>query len=164
MSYWACAQLLPHKASLALHCLAVAGYTVYYPRLRVQRRSHGRKIEVRPPLFVNYAFVQIEREWYRAKRQPGVCRLVTNGNGAPAVVADAIIAEIKARERDGLVELPKPSLEPGVRVRILEGPFRGHLAIYAGMSARERVALLLQILGGPQRVTLAQRDVEGVMC
>jgi transcription antitermination factor NusG len=113
---------------------------------------------------LNYAFVLIELQWHTARWAPGVCRLVTNGDGRPATVPDAIITAIKARERDGLVELPKPSLEPGVRVRILEGPFRGHLAIYAGMSARERVALLLQILGGPQRVTLAQRDVEGVMC
>jgi transcriptional antiterminator RfaH len=164
MAYWACAQLMANKAALALHCLSLAGYATYYPRLREQRRSHGRRIEVRPPLFLNYAFVLIELQWHTARWAPGVCRLVTNGDGRPATVPDAIITAIKARERDGLVELPKPSLEPGVRVRILEGPFRGHLAIYAGMSARERVALLLQILGGPQRVTLAQRDVEGVMC
>jgi hypothetical protein len=31
------------------------------------------------------------------------------------------------------------------------------------MPAYERVAVLLQILGGPQRVTLAQRDVEAMM-
>jgi transcription antitermination factor NusG len=54
-------------------------------------------------------------------------------------------------------------LKCGDRVRILAGPFKGLLAIYAGMSAHERVAVLLQILGGAQRVTLAQRDVEAVM-
>jgi hypothetical protein len=50
-------------------------------------------------------------------------------------------------------------LKCGDRVRILAGPFKVHLAIYAGMSAHERVAVLLQILGGPQRVALAERDV-----
>jgi transcription antitermination factor NusG len=58
--------------------------------------------------------------------------------------------------------LPKRRLHYGDRVKILAGPFKGHLAIYAGMSPRERVAVLLQILGGPQRVTLAERDVEAV--
>ena len=51
-------------------------------------------------------------------------------------------------------------LKCGERVRILAGPFKGHLAIYAGMSAHERVAVLLQILGGQQRVTIAKEDVE----
>ena len=45
-------------------------------------------------------------------------------------------------------------------VRILSGPFRGHLAIYADMAGHERVAVLLKIFGGQQRVTLAERDVE----
>jgi hypothetical protein len=52
MPYWGCVQLKPNKAALALHCLAAAGYVAYYPRLREQRRSHGRKIEIRPPLFL----------------------------------------------------------------------------------------------------------------
>jgi hypothetical protein len=32
------------------------------------------------------------------------------------------------------------------------------------MSTHERVAVLLQILGGQQRVTLAQREVEAMIC
>jgi hypothetical protein len=31
------------------------------------------------------------------------------------------------------------------------------------MPAYERVAVLLQILGGPRRVTLAQRDIEAII-
>jgi transcriptional antiterminator RfaH len=157
MAYWGCAQLLPNKASLALHCLAAAGYTAYYPRLRVQRRSHGRKIEVRPPLFVNYAFVWIEQQWYRARWQPGVCRLVTNGNGCPAVVSDVIIAELKARETDGLIDLPKFRLEPGARVRILEGPLAGQIGVLGALRPNERCLVLLSWLG---RADLARDAVE----
>ena len=52
--------------------------------------------------------------------------------------------------------------EPGARVRILRGPFTGHLAIFADMRPRERVEILLQLLGGEQRVTLAKKDIEVV--
>jgi len=54
MSFWAAAQLQPNRTSLALHCLALAGYED--PRLRVDRRSHGRRILVAPPLFPGYCF------------------------------------------------------------------------------------------------------------
>jgi transcription antitermination factor NusG len=162
MPYWACAQLLPSKAALALHCLTAAGYVTYYPRLREQRRSYGRKIEVRPPLFLNYAFIQIELQWHAARWAPGVCRLVTNGDGRPAIVSETIISEIRARERNGLVELPKPALALGAKVRVIEGPLSGIEGLYAGMKPRQRVEVLLQILGGAHRVTLPAGDVDAV--
>jgi transcriptional antiterminator RfaH len=77
----------------------------------------------------------------------------------PAKVPDDVIKEIHDRERNGAVELPRRVLKRGDRVRILAGPFRGHLAIYAGMAAHERVAVLLEMLGRQQRVTLVDRDV-----
>src|SRR5215472_15695850 len=100
MGYWACAQLVPNQTALALHCLGLAGYEVYCPRLREYRRSYGRKIEVRPPLFVGYCFVLVVSGWWNARWSPGVIRLVEN-SGVPARVPDAIIAEIRSRERGG---------------------------------------------------------------
>ena len=55
----------------------------------------------------------------------------------PARVPDRVIAEIHKREVGGLIELPKPTpLRRGDRVRILHGPFSGHLAIFADMKPR----------------------------
>ena len=63
----------------------------------------------------------------------------------------------------GLIELaPPPPLRRDARVRILRGPFTGHLAIFADMRPRQRVEILLQLLGGEQRVTLAKKDIEVV--
>jgi hypothetical protein len=45
-------------------------------------------------------------------------------------------------------------LRCGDQVRIVHGPFREHLALYAGQAAHERVAVLLQLLGGQQRAEL----------
>jgi transcription antitermination factor NusG len=83
-------------------------------------------------------------------------RLVMDGIH-PARVTDPVIEEIRARERNGVIELPRRQLKAGDRVRILAGPFRGHLAIYAGMSGLERVSVLLQILGSATRAAWASR-------
>ena len=81
----------------------------------------------------------------------------------PARVADSVIDDIRARERNGLVELPRPpGLQQGDRVLILTGPFAGHLAIFAGMKPREHIEVLLSFLGSQQRVTLPKGDVEAV--
>src|SRR5215468_8714453 len=100
MGYWTCAQLEPHRTALALHCLRLNGFEVYCPRLREQRRSRGRKILRTPLLFPGYAFLLVVSAWWRARWSPGVRRLVMDGE-QPARVPDAVIAEIKSRERNG---------------------------------------------------------------
>jgi transcriptional antiterminator RfaH len=161
MSYWTAAQLQPRRERLALHMLAQENFTVYAPKLRERRTIRGRRADSEAPLFPGYAFVLIRLQWHAARWCPGVVRLVMDGL-QPARVPDVVIEEIRGRERNGAVELPKRRLQYGDRVKILAGPFRGHLAMYAGMSGCERVAVLLQILGGQQRVTLARRDIEAV--
>jgi transcriptional antiterminator RfaH len=162
MSYWTAAQLQPRRERLALHMLAQENFAVYAPRLRERRTIRGRREDSEAPLFPGYAFVLFTLQWHAARWYPGVTRLVMDGL-QPAKVPDAVIEEIRGRERNGAVELPKRMLKRGDRIRILAGPFKGHLAIYAGMSGPERVAVLLQILGGPQRVTLTQRDIEAII-
>ena len=67
----------------------------YFPRLREHRISHGRKIEVRPPLFLGYAFVAIELQWHAARWTAGVLGLIMDGIG-PARVPDNVIAAVPA--------------------------------------------------------------------
>jgi transcription antitermination factor NusG len=160
MAYWAVARLQPHRERLALHCLGLAGFTMYLPRLSAKRVSNGRCIEISPPLFPGYAFVLIELQWSKARYAPGIMGLIMNGAG-PARVPDQVIAGIRAHEVRGAVELPKSfGLKPGDYVKILGGPFRGHLALYAGMKSRQRVEVLLALLGGQQRLILPRADVE----
>jgi transcriptional antiterminator RfaH len=137
--------------------LARADFEVYAPRLREWRGQQQRELA----LFPGYAFVLVRLQWYAARWCPGVVRLVMDGLH-PAKVGDNVIAEIRSRERDGVIEIARRQLKAGDRVRILSGPFHGHLAIYAGMSGAERVAVLLEILGGATRISLARKDIEAL--
>jgi transcriptional antiterminator RfaH len=161
MSYWCAAQLQTNREQLALHMLQrIEGFTVYAPRLRQRRRHHGRWIETLPLLFVSYAFVAIELQWHRARWTPGVIRLIMDGL-QPARVPDRVIAELRRRERGGVVQLPEvPSMKVGDRVRISGGPFGGLFGLYAGQKPCERVEVLLMLLGGQQRVTLPRGSIE----
>jgi transcription antitermination factor NusG len=153
MPYWTACRLQPHREALALHCLSLNGFETYYPRLRDRRIRFGRTIENRPALFPGYAFVLIQLQWHTARWAPGTLGLIMDGVG-PAKVADAVIAEIRRREVDGLIELPMLPLRRGVRVKILRGPFSGHLAIFADMRPRQRCEVLLRLLGGQHRVSV----------
>jgi transcriptional antiterminator RfaH len=163
-AFWGAARLYPQRESLALHTLKLAGFATYLPRLREQKVRYGRPVEVTPPLFPGYCFVSLsEQRWWNARWAPGVLGLIMNGM-IPARIPDAVVAEIRGRERGGFVVLPRaPGLRPGSKVRVVSGAFSGQMAIYAGMSARQRVDVLLTLLGSLRRVTLARRDVEPVI-
>jgi transcriptional antiterminator RfaH len=149
------------REGLAVHMLQeVEGFTVYAPRLRQRRRRQGRWVETLPLLFVSYVFIVIEREFYRARWCPGVIRLIMDGL-QPAKVPDPVIAELRERERGGVVQLPEaPSMKVGDRVRVTRGPFTGLGGLYAGQAPHERVAVLLTLLGGQTRVMLPRGDIE----
>ena len=161
MGYWACAQLEPNRTALALHCLGLNGFEVYCPRLREQLRRRGRKIVRTPPLFPGYTFVLVVSGWWNARWSPGVVRLIMDGL-QPAHVPDAVVAEIRSRERGGLIELPKLRLEPGMRVKVLQGPLQDRIGLLAALRPHERVLVLLHLLGGERPVELARGAIEAI--
>ena len=63
-------------------------------------------------------------------------------------------------ERDRVVELRR--LRVGARVRILGSPFRDQLGLCTGMTGRERVPVLLDVLGAQRQVRLSQDAIEPV--
>jgi transcription antitermination factor NusG len=136
--------------------LANAGFQVYLPRIRIKQKQRWRT----PPLFPSYIFFQFVDRWWAARWARGVLRLLPGDDGPPHPVDDRVIAEIKARERNGYVILrPKPSkLQKGQQVRIVGGRFDGRIALFEGQSKGERNRVLLELLGQWVQVDLAATD------
>src|SRR5262249_2506480 len=135
--FWCCAQIEPDRERLALHCLGLNGFEVYCPRLGQQGHIRGRKGVRTPALVLKQFFVQIISTWWSARWSAGVRRLVMDGE-LPAKVPDAVIAEIRSRERNGLVELVKPrGFVPGMRVRVISGPLSEKIGLLAVLRPHE---------------------------
>jgi transcription antitermination factor NusG len=157
MPYWT-AHLQPNHTRLALTLLRQSGFSVYYPLIP------GKRPSTPVALFPNYAFVLAIEQWSGAHRCPGVRRLIINGE-RPAVIGDNIVDEIRRHEgRDGLIKLPKArGLQRGDRVKVIRGPFEGKLGVlHADMDSRQRVNILLAVLGGERRVLLPKDAVRAV--
>jgi transcriptional antiterminator RfaH len=161
LPFWACAQLLANRERLAMHHLEkVGGYEIYCPRIAPPRKAKSRKPMIPRLLFPGYCFLLVVSGWWSARWAPGVVRIVLDG-GVPARVPDAVIAELRGRERSGLVMLPeRPVLQPGDQVRVISGAFAGTLGLFQHQRAHERICVLLAILGGQQRVVLPKDIIE----
>jgi transcriptional antiterminator RfaH len=155
---WYVVQTQINAEAKAARNLLRQGFEVYLPRY-LKRRSHARKIEkVAAPLFPRYMFVSIDiaaQRWRSVHSTYGVSHLVLNGSD-PAPVAGAIIDQLKAREdANGFVKLDqRPKFAIGERVRVSAGVFAENIGLFDGMADRDRVAILLDLLGRKVRVSI----------
>jgi transcriptional antiterminator RfaH len=155
---WYVVQTQPHAELRAAQHLARQGFGSYLPRY-LKRRRHARRIDmVARPLFPRYLFVAVDmatQRWRAISSTLGISHLVCNGDG-PAAVPDQIIAQLRSRENsEGLIQLNAgPRFVAGDKIRITDGVFSACLGLYEGVADRERVAVLLDLLGRKVRVTI----------
>ena len=88
------------------------------------------------------------QRWLSVDSTCGVSRLIRAGD-RPAPVLQSIIDTLKCREdANGFVQLERrPKFSPGDKIRVVGGAFRNCLGLYEDMGGRERVAILLDLLG-----------------
>jgi transcriptional antiterminator RfaH len=158
MAYWAATRLEANHERVAQFFLEQTGYEVHLPLVRWRTsRTRAKRVSA---LFPGYIFVRVEQLWRDISRLPGVIRPVMSGE-EPAHVPDEVITEIRSREQNGFVELPKKGLKPGDRVRIIEGLLAGRRGRYEG-DMRKHVRVLLQLLGTERQVQVSPDAVEQV--
>ena len=155
---WYVVQTQANAENKAVAHLARQGFATYLPRY-LKRRRHARRVDVvAAPLFPRYLFVEINmavQRWRSIYSTVGVTRLVCNGD-YPAPVPEQVVDVLKSRENtSGFIQLDhRPKFKTGDKIRILEGAFYDCLGIYDGMPDRDRVGILLDLLGRKVRVVL----------
>ena len=145
------------EAKAQLH-LARQGFETYLPRY-LKRRRHARRIDVvAAPLYPSYLFVAFDpavQQWRSVRSTVGVVQLLCNGE-LPKTIDCSIIDGLKSRENgEGFIQLAQRSqFACGDRVRVRDGVFSDSLGLFENMTDRERVVILLDLLGRKVRVTL----------
>jgi len=141
----------------------------------VRRQQHDyylpqffcKRLKRRRPLFPSYLFVRVFNRRYDFLRNTfGIAKVMACGD-APATVAPAVIEALSAREnQNGVIQLPEEvhddvlaKLKPGDSVRVTEGPFIGFKALYQGMTAHNRVKILLSLSSGGRIQTSIERGI-----
>ena len=155
---WFVAHTQPHAEAKATTHLNRQGFEIYFPRY-LKRRRHARRIEtVAAPLFPRYLFVAVDlaaQRWRSIYSTVGVHRLVCNGD-EPSAVPDGVIEALKSREdANGFIKLDRrPPFRAGDKIRVLDGVFSSCFGLFEGLAERERIAILLDLLGRKVRVVL----------
>lgn len=142
------------------------GFATYLPRRRKSRR-HARRVEsVLVPLFPRYLFVALDLavdRWRAVNGTYGIAGLVGMGE-RPSVAPADVIDEIRAREdADGIIDIEEPPpFAPGEVVEITRGALARQCGIFKCGDDRQRVTLLLSLLGRKTEIRLPGDAVRAI--
>jgi transcription antitermination factor NusG len=162
---WYVVQTQPRREHVAETQLRPFCTGLFCPRYRHRGILHGYVRETVRPLFPNYLFAAFDAgKHFRAVHYAHGVRAVVAFGGELAVVPRRLLASIEARMQHGYVVLSPPPLEPGQRVEIVAGGFKGYTGIFQeGLKGAERVTILLDTLKYQARVVLDRAAVAPIV-
>lgn len=139
---WILVRTEPNRELYARQVVSqIHNHDVYLPRFYDRDRD---KICV---LFPSYLFVKIVNGQFSfLKSAFGIAHVVMVGE-RPANVADKIIAFLRNKERDGLVQVGYSRFHKGDRVRVLSGPFINQCGVFDSYRPRRQLRVLLSAFG-----------------
>ena len=150
------------QEQVAFDNLARQGYTVYLPRIKILKRSRGCQQAQLEPLFPRYTFFQpgsAAQSIAPVRSTLGVTTIVRFGQ-EPAVMRPETLMGIRDFETRQN-QFPDEDISPfqrGRRVRVVDGPLTGFEGLISDVS-RERVVVLMQLLGQDTRVSLSHHQL-----
>jgi len=139
MKNWFVVNTKPKKEFQVERIFGEVGFPIYCPKYAGERTVK--------PFFPGYCFLFFDHpaELRLVSYTRGVKKVVGNRDGAIAIPAEAV-ESIRAREKDGLIELHKYGDEPrvGDEIEVAEGPLRGLKGVFQKeVGEKERVMILL---------------------
>ena len=144
-----------HKDKKVADHLQELGIAVYCPMITQIRQWSDRKKKVAVPLISSYLFVQLEEKQREAVFQvPGVVRYLF-WLGKPAVVTEAEIETLKRYLKYAIADVRIDKLQPGDKIDITDGYFKGKEGIVTEVN-KNRLQLLLVELG--MKITLLRQE------
>lgn len=160
---WYVAHTKPRQERVAMENLARQGYGIYLPQLKVLKGLRNTEHFGFEALFPRYLFFRPghrEQSIAPVRSTHGVTTIVRFG-GLPAVLRPELLESIRAFEirQNAADYLELSALRPGATVSVIHGPLAGLEGLIT-MVSRQRVVVLMRLLGSETRVRMAPRDVK----
>ena len=124
--------------------------------LDVTQRCSTRFVQQTRPLFPGYMFVSFDPEiikWTKINSTYGVSKILTLSNN-PAEISSDLVLELKNRYEININPKQNEKLQKGDAIKFYTGPFCDLIAKVESMDENNRIWVLLEAMGGRQRLKL----------
>jgi len=159
---WFAVQLKPNAEAIARRNLSRQGVLVFSPYEGVTSHKGSKYVQTLRPLFPGYLFVSFDPDrirWRSINSTYGVSRLVCLSGDRPTQIPPELISELMRRcDASGRL-LPPQSLQRGDEVSLATGPFADFVGRVEEIASKDRVWILLDIVGKSTRVAVPRSDL-----
>lgn len=163
--FWYVVQTKPRQEKRARANLENQNFGVALPMLTLERIKRGKRTPTLEPLFPGYIFVKLHDEshsFHKIRSTFGVAKLVKFG-GSPAWMSDETVMQMLTLSGD-FTEVKRLQRhlvpQPGDKLEILKGPFKGLFAEVVKLDGPSRCVVLLDILHKKIRAEFELSDVK----
>ena len=156
MKYWLVATYKINEIKRAENNLSNQNFDYYLPKIKVKKSSSYLGEEI---LFPGYVFIKTRLEEYSLiKYTKGIKKIVKFGKNIPHLT-DYEIKSIQSIEKLSNLKPIIPKINIGQEATVADGPFKGTLVKICSLPSKERIEVLLTILGSLRKVSILNKDL-----
>ena len=135
--------------------LSNQNFDYYLPKIKVKKLN----LSLDEVLFPGYVFINIRLEDYSLiKYTKGIKKVLKFGNSIPRLTNNEI-KSIQSIEKLSSKKPISPEINIDQDALVLEGPFKGTLVKICSLPSKDRIEVLLNILGSSRRISISKRDL-----
>lgn len=152
LSLWIAVRVKAGRERYAAYNVRRQGFKCFMPFIYEEGRPREQ------PLFPGYIFVE-GPQWYYLQSTYGCLYPIMMGN-EPAYMPRKEMKKLMAMaDKEGVITIPKEKFVKDQKVVLKKGAWKGHAGVYIRASAKDRVRVLLQLLGGKHELEFNHSDI-----
>jgi transcriptional antiterminator RfaH len=156
MKYWLVATYKINDIKRAESNLSNQNFEYYLPKIKVKKSNSNFKEEI---LFPGYVFIKTRPEDYSLiKYTKGIKKIVKFGKNIPHL-SDNEINSVKSIEKISNSKPITSKINIGQESEVTDGPFKGTIVKICSLPSKDRIEVLLSILGSSRRVSILEKDL-----
>ena len=153
---WYIARIKPNSYHSASQNLERQGFETFLPKMKITQRQKNKFIVKNVYVFPGYMFVCFDPRiitWTKINSTYGVSKILAFNN-KPSEISFDLILELKTRYEINSNLTQKEKLKKGDSIKFYAGPFADLIAKVESVDENNRIWVLLEAMGGYQRLKL----------
>lgn len=138
------------------------GAECYYPQVMIEKVVRGKRCLCNEPLFPSYIFVNFDPEtlsYTTVRSTRGVADFIRQG-ALPQIVSEELIYNLMINEdNEENNHLFETLPQPGDKLKLEQGKFKGLEAIYQEPDGEKRSFMLINLLGKAVKISIENKDL-----
>ena len=156
MKYWLAATYKINESKRLENNLSNQNFDYYLPKIKIKKSDSILKEEA---LFPGYVFINAKlKDYSLIKYTKGIKKVVKFGKNIPRLT-DNEIKIIQSVEKFSNSKPIIPKINIGQLARVADGPFKGTMVKICSLPSKERIEVLLTILGSLRKVSILNKDL-----